>query len=204
MENNYTSKIILEDIALETNSDGIALQEFGNMQWWWSNKFKTAQSQRVYSRIRNPLNFRIEGDEEGERTRRYYEVMRYLLQHRLASQLSVNSGVKVNGKLRWIEAYKVESDKKIRYMAEVASKDKEKRNYFTMGFKEEGSSWWESATIEFVEYNNQIIGYEIYANMLLIRRHPHLFDIRTNKRYYKWNNALWVPEGYMDLPRPFK
>lgn len=196
MRRNYTRGIILEDIALETHSDDVAMQEFGNMQQWWSTELKMEQSERVYSRIKNPLRFEIEGEEE-ERKNRYHEIMAGLFNHRLASRLSVND----NG--RWIDVYK-EDLRRIEKLAEVAAKDERKHNYFRIGFKERGTPWYESATIEFVEYMGEIIGNGVFVNMGIMHKHPNLFCIRAEKKDYNWNNALWMPvEDYMDLPRPF-
>lgn len=187
----YTKQIILEDLVLSTGSQEGAIAFFKERQRWWSGGLMI-KAKRVYSKVENPLWFKIGKD----RIESYYRAVLFLLKHELWYEISVKRG----GDLVRIYAWEREdiTDSRIRKMAKMAANDKMKISYFSVKYKKEDGTDI-GAKIEFAEYNHAIIGYEVCVPFV----YKHLFCIRTEQGEYYWNNGLWVPPNYKNLSSPF-
>lgn len=188
---DYTKNIRLEDLAIRTGSQKDAINLFKEMQRWWSSGLEI-KGGRVYSKLDNPLWFEVGED----RIETYYRTMQFLLEHNLAYDLSVRRSVELIRIYIW-EGENI-TDSRIRQMAEIAANDKTKINYFSIRLKEDDGRD-SGAKIEFAEFQNVIIGYEVCVPF----RYRHLFDIRTKQEGYYWNNGLWMPDNYANLRSPF-
>lgn len=164
----------IENIVLEQ----VTPEEYQRMQDFWHKKRKLKQDS-VYSRVINPLRYPAED---------YERILFDLVSMEYANELCVNDCGK------WMRRYInriLESE--VREMARIAANDTWKIFYLEMKFlpreKRRLPYRPRQIHIEFVEYNNEVIGYVVDVPASL----GHL--IRTDvKDEHLYNWGLWVPE----------